>query len=88
MAALGHIPRLGCRFNFRKARVIIGGPDNDADSSKSKVSKIRSRFERRKSTSQACIDAGYKPCRQNAARLMTNDDVRTRLIEFHKTHKR
>ncbi len=35
-----------------------------------------------KSAHQAYIDAGYKPCRQNAARLTTNDDVRGRLTEL------
>jgi hypothetical protein len=31
---------------------------------------------------QAYIDAGYKPCRQNAARLMSKDDIRQRLAEL------
>jgi len=35
-----------------------------------------------KSASQAYVDAGYKPCRQNAARLMTNDDINARLAEI------
>ena len=35
-----------------------------------------------KSAHQAYIDAGYKPCRQNAARLTTSDDVRARLTEL------
>ncbi len=35
-----------------------------------------------KSASQAYIDAGYKPCRQNAARLMTNDDIKIRLADL------
>ena len=35
-----------------------------------------------KSASQAYIDAGYKPCRQNAARMMTNDDIKARVAEL------
>jgi hypothetical protein len=35
-----------------------------------------------KSAHQAYIDAGYKPCRQNAARLTTKDDIQTRLTEL------
>jgi hypothetical protein len=35
-----------------------------------------------KSASQAYIDAGYKPCRQNAARMMTNDDIKARIAEL------
>jgi len=35
-----------------------------------------------KSASQAYIDAGYKPCRQNAARLTTKDDIKQRLAEL------
>jgi len=34
------------------------------------------------SASQAYIDAGYKPCRQNAARMMTNDDIKARVAEL------
>jgi hypothetical protein len=29
-----------------------------------------------RSATEAYMLAGYKPCRQNAARLMTNDDIR------------
>ena len=35
-----------------------------------------------KSATEAHTLAGYKPCRQNAARLMTNDDIRARLAEL------
>jgi len=35
-----------------------------------------------KSASLAYIDAGYKPSRQNAARVMTNDDIRARVAEL------
>ena len=35
-----------------------------------------------KSAHQAYIDAGYKQCRQNAARLMTKDDIQARLLEL------
>ncbi len=35
-----------------------------------------------KSATEAYTLAGYKPCRQNAARLMTNDDVKQRLVEI------
>ena len=35
-----------------------------------------------KSATEAYTLAGYKPCRQNAARLTTNDDIRARLAEI------
>jgi len=35
-----------------------------------------------KSASEAYALAGYKPCRQNAARLTTKDDIRARLAEI------
>ena len=35
-----------------------------------------------KSATEAYIVAGYKPCRQNAARLTTNDDIKHRLAEL------
>lgn len=35
-----------------------------------------------KSASQAYIDAGYRPCRQNAARMTTFDDIQTRVSEL------
>ena len=35
-----------------------------------------------KSATEAYAGAGYKPCRQNAARLTTNDDIRARLAEI------
>jgi phage terminase small subunit len=35
-----------------------------------------------KSATEAHTLAGYKPCRQNAARLTTNDDIRARLAEI------
>ena len=35
-----------------------------------------------RSAHQAYIDAGYKPCRQNAARLTTKDDIKARLTEL------
>ena len=35
-----------------------------------------------KSATEAYELAGYKPCRQNAARLTTNDDIRQRLAEL------
>jgi phage terminase small subunit len=35
-----------------------------------------------KSASEAYTVAGYRPCRQNAARLMSNDDIRARLAEL------
>ena len=35
-----------------------------------------------KSAHQAYIDAGYKECRQNAARLTTKDDIKARLSEL------
>ena len=35
-----------------------------------------------KSAHQAYIDSGYKECRQNAARLMTKDDIQARLLEL------
>ena len=35
-----------------------------------------------KSATEAHTLAGYKPCRQNAARMMTNDDFRARLAEI------
>ena len=35
-----------------------------------------------KSASEAYTAAGYRPCRQNAARLMSNDDIRARLAEL------
>ncbi len=35
-----------------------------------------------KSASEAYELAGYKACRQNAARLMTNDDIQARLAEL------
>jgi hypothetical protein len=35
-----------------------------------------------KSASEAYVIAGYKPCRQNAARLTTKDDIRHRLTEL------
>jgi hypothetical protein len=35
-----------------------------------------------KSASEAYKLAGYRPCRQNAARLTTNDDIRARLDEI------
>jgi hypothetical protein len=38
-----------------------------------------------KSASEAYTVAGYRPCRQNAARLMSNDDIRTRLAELQAT---
>jgi phage terminase small subunit len=35
-----------------------------------------------KSATEAYTAAGYKPCRQNAARLTTNDDIQARLAEI------
>jgi len=35
-----------------------------------------------KSATEAYSDAGYKACRQNASRLMTIDDIQTRLAEL------
>ena len=35
-----------------------------------------------KSATEAYTLAGYKPCRQNASRLMTNDAIRARLAEL------
>jgi hypothetical protein len=35
-----------------------------------------------KSASEAYTAAGYRSCRQNAARLMSNDDIRARLAEL------
>jgi phage terminase small subunit len=35
-----------------------------------------------KSATEAYSAAGYKPCRQNAARLTTKDDIRVRLAEL------
>ena len=34
------------------------------------------------SQDDAYAEAGYKPCRQNASRLMTNDDIRLRVEEI------
>jgi hypothetical protein len=34
------------------------------------------------SASQAYIEAGYQPCRQNASRLASNDDIAQRVIEL------
>jgi hypothetical protein len=34
------------------------------------------------SAHKAYIDAGYRPCRQNAARLTTKEDIRARLAEL------
>lgn len=34
------------------------------------------------SQDDAYAEAGYKPCRQNASRLMTNDDIRIRVEEI------
>jgi hypothetical protein len=42
---------------------------------------VRGLFEN-KSAHQSYIDAGYKPCRQNAARLTTKDDIKVRLAEL------
>jgi hypothetical protein len=35
-----------------------------------------------KSASEAYVIAGFKPCRQNASRLMAKDDIRQRLAEL------
>ena len=35
-----------------------------------------------KSATEAYITAGYRPCRQNAARLTTKDDIQARLAEL------
>ncbi|HEY1472946.1 MAG TPA: terminase small subunit [Pseudolabrys sp.] len=35
-----------------------------------------------RSATEAYSQAGYKPCRQNAARLMTKDDIKARLAEL------
>ncbi len=42
---------------------------------------VRALFEG-KSAHQAYADAGYRPCRQNAARMMTFDDIKARLAEL------
>jgi phage terminase small subunit len=42
---------------------------------------VRGLFEN-KTAHQSYIDAGYKPCRQNAARLTTKDDIKQRLAEL------
>ena len=34
------------------------------------------------SASQSYINAGYQPCRQNASRLSSNDDIKQRVIEI------
>ena len=35
-----------------------------------------------KSAHESYIEAGYKPCRQNAARMTTNDDIQCRVAEI------
>jgi hypothetical protein len=35
-----------------------------------------------RSASQAYADAGYQPCRQNAHRLSSNDDIKRRVVEI------